>query len=115
MHELSIAISIVDAACQEAVLHGGGAVSAVHIRLGPLSGVVKDALLSAYELARADSQLADSELVIEETQLMLYCDGCGKTTPAQSLQSLTCSLCQAPAAKVVGGRELEITALEMES
>lgn len=87
--------------------------SAVHIKLGPLSGVVKDALQSAYELARADSPLAESALVIEETPILLYCDHCGETIPARSLQSHTCSQCGTPSAKVVGGRELEITALEL--
>lgn len=115
MHELSIAMSIVSAACGEANRHGGGAVSAVHIRLGPLSGVVKDALISAYGIARAETQVADAELVIEEVPLMLYCNPCGKPAPATSLQSLTCSLCGAPSAEVVAGRELEITALELES
>ena len=115
MHELSIALSIVRTACDETVRHGGGSVVAVHIKLGALSGVVREALLSAYELARADSQLAESELVIEEVPVQLYCDHCRRATPARSLQSLTCSCCGAASAKVVAGRELEITALELES
>lgn len=115
MHELSIAISIVNVAVDEAERHGGGPVSAVHIRLGALSGVVKEALLSAYELARTDSQLAEAELVIEDVPILVFCDVCGQATPACSLQSLTCSACGTPSAKVVGGRELEITALELAS
>ena len=42
MHELSIALNILDIASKEAERNGGGVVQAVHIRLGPLSGVVKD-------------------------------------------------------------------------
>ena len=59
MHELSIALSIVDMAAEEAERQGGRVV-AVHLKLGPLSGVVKAALLSAYELAREGSPLPDS-------------------------------------------------------
>jgi len=44
MHELSIAMGIVEAATEEAQKRGVQ-VSAVHLRLGALSGVVKDALL----------------------------------------------------------------------
>ena len=51
MHELSIAMSILDVAGEEVEHHGGARVEAIHIRLGPLAGVVKEALLSAYELA----------------------------------------------------------------
>ena len=62
MHELSIALSIVDVAAEEAERQGGGRVVAVHLRLGRLSGVVKEALLASYELAREGSAVADSEL-----------------------------------------------------
>ncbi|MFL6442932.1 MAG: hydrogenase maturation nickel metallochaperone HypA, partial [Candidatus Sulfotelmatobacter sp.] len=57
MHELSIAMGIVDAAMDEA-RQRGVQVSAVHLRLGALSGVVKDALLFCYEVACQDTPLA---------------------------------------------------------
>ena len=44
MHELSIAMDIVDAAADEA-RRRRVKVNAVHLRLGVLSGVVRDALL----------------------------------------------------------------------
>ncbi len=50
MHELSIALSILDVAAEEAERQGNARVVAIHLRLGPLSGVVKGALLSAFEL-----------------------------------------------------------------
>jgi Zn finger protein HypA/HybF involved in hydrogenase expression len=43
MHELSIAMSMVETAREEAERRGVQ-VTAVHLRLGALSGVVKDAL-----------------------------------------------------------------------
>ena len=49
MHELSIALSIVELAQQEARIRGNLRVLAVHMRLGSLTGVAKDALLSSYE------------------------------------------------------------------
>ena len=48
MHELSIALSLLDQVAEEAERRGGVQVHAIHLRLGPLSGVVKEALLSAY-------------------------------------------------------------------
>ena len=44
MHELSIAMSIVELA-QEEGERRGARVNAVHLKLGALSGVVKDCLL----------------------------------------------------------------------
>ena len=71
----SIAISVIDVASEEAERHGGR-VTAVHLRLGPLSGVVKEALLSAYESAREGSALADAKLVVEETPIVAWCPTC---------------------------------------
>ena len=64
MHELSIALSIVEMAEEEAGKRGGARVNAVHLKLGLLAGVVKDALLSSYELACEGTSLAGSRLVI---------------------------------------------------
>ena len=68
MHELSIAISIVEGVSEEAERNGGGIIRAVHLRLGRLSGVVRDALLFAWEAAREGTPLQESELRIEDTE-----------------------------------------------
>ena len=75
MHELSIAMSIVDLAEEEAERHGGK-VSAVHLRLGALSGVVKEALLSSYKMACEDTSLAGSRLIVEEVPILVLCAQC---------------------------------------
>jgi len=68
MHELSIALSLVDAACDELPRLGPKvAVRSVHVRLGPYSGVVADALVSAFDVAAAGSPLAGARLEIEHT------------------------------------------------
>ena len=115
MHELSIALGIIDGAAEEAERFGGGAVKAVHLKLGPLAGVVKTALVSAYELAREDSPLAQADLVIEEVPITVACPVCQQDQPIESIQDFRCGVCGAPATKVVGGRELQIVALEIES
>jgi len=66
MHELSVALSIVEAAEEELFRQGGGQVCAVHLRLGSLSGVARDALLFSYGLACEGTPLNGSELMIEE-------------------------------------------------
>jgi hydrogenase nickel incorporation protein HypA/HybF len=114
MHELSIALAILDAAAEEAERRGGVQVDAIHVRVGPLSGVVKEALLSAYELAREASPLAGCQLGVEDVPVVVFCDRCTMERPIESIQSFRCSYCGSPSAKVVSGRELEITALEIQ-
>src|SRR5438132_1256533 len=67
MHELSIAMSIVELAGEEAEERGGCTIQAVHLKLGPLAGVVKRALLASYEMACEGTVLENSRLIIEET------------------------------------------------
>jgi hydrogenase nickel incorporation protein HypA/HybF len=111
MHELSIALSLIEMAEEEAEKRGVG-VAAVHMRLGPLSGVVKEALLSAYELAREGTSLASAALVIQDVPLTVACPACDGVRPAVSIQQLCCAECGTPAPEVVSGREMEVVALE---
>jgi hydrogenase nickel incorporation protein HypA/HybF len=68
MHELSIAVNIVELAAEEAERHGGARVEVVHLKLGALSGVVKDALLFSWDLACADTPISGCHLAIEDTE-----------------------------------------------
>jgi hydrogenase nickel incorporation protein HypA/HybF len=114
MHELSIALSILDLAAEEAERRGGVQVHGIHLRLGPLSGVVKKALLSAYEIAREGSPLTEAELVIEETPLLAHCPTCRATRAVVSVQSLCCTECGTPTPQLLSGRELEVVALDVQ-
>ncbi len=114
MHELSIALSIVDLAQEEAERQGGR-VCAVHLRLGALAGVVKEALLSSYEMACAETPLAGSRLVIEELPVVVFCPECRALRSLSSVQAFSCSECGAPTPEIRQGKELEMVALEIET
>jgi hydrogenase nickel incorporation protein HypA/HybF len=113
MHELSIAMGIVDAALDEARKRDVK-VSAVHLRLGALSGVVKDALLFSYEAACQDTPLAESRLIVEDVPVVIFCPQCREERTLKSLQSFTCPECGTPTMDVRRGKELEVFALEVE-
>lgn len=114
MHELSIALGIIDVAAEEAARHGARVVT-VHVQLGPLSGVVGPALQSAFELAREDTSLSDSRLVIEELPITVHCPTCDVPRQVVSIQELCCTVCGTFSADVLTGRELEVTTLELTS
>lgn len=113
MHELSIAMSIVEMAQEEAERHGGK-VCAVHVKVGLLSGVVKDALLSSYEMASFDTPLQGSELVVEEVPIVIYCAKCRAERALESMQWFCCSVCGTPTSEVLHGKELEVVSLEIQ-
>ncbi|TWU44887.1 hydrogenase nickel incorporation protein [Novipirellula aureliae] len=113
MHELSIALNVLDIAEQTMNEHPESELVAIHIRLGPMSGVVCEALESAFTIARQQTLYPEVELVIEETQLLIDCPQCRKHQMAISINDLRCRTCGTISGKIVGGRELEIAALEV--
>ena len=113
MHELSIAMSIVDAALDESQRRGVQ-VSAVHLRLGALSGVVKEALLFSYEVACQDTPLRGSRLIVEDIRVTIFCPRCQQERTLESVQLFVCPVCGTPTGDVLHGKELEVFALEVE-
>lgn len=113
MHELSLAMNMV-AIAQEEGERLGSPVRAVHVRLGPMSGVIKDQLVTSFEVACRDTPLAGSRLVIEETPLVVYCPKCKVERSLNSPQSLRCPVCNARTPEIIAGRELQIVGLEID-
>ncbi len=114
MHELSLAMSILDIAGEEADRRGGAVIKSIYLKMGPLSGVIKQALVSAFDLAREDSPFADSQLMVEEVPLVVMCHVCQTEKILPSLQDFCCPECGTPCGDVISGRELEIVAMEIE-
>jgi hydrogenase nickel incorporation protein HypA/HybF len=114
MHELSIALSMIDAAMDEAARRGGVRINALHIKLGPLSGVVKDALLFSYEVACNGTALEGSKLLIEEVPVVIYCARCQAERQLTSIQRFCCPVCGTLTSDVVRGKEMEFVAMEID-
>ena len=113
MHELSIAMGIVEAAQEEAAKRGVH-VSAVHLRLGALSGVVKEALLFCYEMAAQDTPLQGSRLIVEDVPVVVFCPQCKARRTLSSVQWFACGECGTPTGEILQGKELEVCALEVD-
>ena len=114
MHELSIALSIIEMATAEAERRGGAKVDGVYLKLGALSGVVKDALLFSYEIACEGTLLEGSRLLIEEVPVEVYCPVCQTEHALASILQFICPVCGSPTPQIVQGNELEVVALEIE-
>lgn len=67
MHELSIAVALVELACEETARLQLGRVRSLHVRVGRQSGVVKEALLFSFDVACAETGVAGATLEIEDT------------------------------------------------
>ncbi len=107
-------MSMIEMAAEEAERRGGVQVHAIHLKLGQLSGVVKDALIFSYEVACEGTLLEGSSLIIEEIPVVVYCPTCQAETEIASLQRFCCMTCGTLTSEIVRGKELEVVALEIQ-
>jgi hydrogenase nickel incorporation protein HypA/HybF len=114
MHELSIATSLVELACDEAQRLGAGRVNALHLRMGPLAGVVSEALLFSFALAAEQTSIEGARLVIVDVPIVAYCPCCDAEREIASAQQLCCPVCGTGTPNVIHGSELELFAMEID-
>ncbi|MCQ4079343.1 hydrogenase maturation nickel metallochaperone HypA [Streptomyces sp. RB6PN25] len=108
MHEMSVALAVVEQVEEAARAAGAAGVRQVRLQVGELAGVVPDALHFCFELACAGTLLEGAELVAEPVSARARCDACGAEWATGMPPQLCCPRCDAPAAGLLCGRELHI-------
>lgn len=114
MHELSIAQSLIEMACEAAARDHCERVTRLFIRLGAMSGVVKEALEFSFELAAEDTPCAGATLEIEEVKITVYCPACEARKTVTDGYLLCCPTCGQPTPQILTGRELELVSVEVD-
>lgn len=114
MHELSIAHQLVEMAAEAAKDAGIGRVQAVHVKLGALSGVVKEALTFSFDVVTEGTPLQGARLVIEDVPVKVFCKTCQTASTLPKPFPMRCQTCGERTGDVLEGREIELYALEEE-
>ncbi|PWJ08523.1 hypothetical protein DKG34_06810 [Streptomyces sp. NWU49] len=109
MHEMSVALSVVDHVEQAVRPDGAHGVRRVHVEIGELAGVVPDALAFCFELACSGTVLEGAELVTRFLPGRASCAPCGRTWDTGMPPDMTCAACRGGATELLSGRELRIT------
>ncbi len=109
MHELSIMSNLLSIAEGTA---NGAKICSLKVRIGPLSGVVVEALRFAFEALAPGSPAEGARFDIEETQLEFHCPECGAVynTPVGAYE---CPACGCTRGELRGGNELELISIEV--
>lgn len=87
-------------------------VTAIHLGIGPLSGVEPRLLEQAFSIARAGSIAADAELVIESRPVRVTCKQCGQATDALP-NRLICGNCGDWHTTLISGDEMILERVEL--
>ncbi len=113
MHEVTVALSLLEGVETFARAQGIERVTRVNVRIGALSGIVRDALLFSWDVASAETVAAGSELSVEEIALTVYCERCESERAPVPGSGLLCPACGLPAPRIVSGREMHLVSLEV--
>jgi hydrogenase nickel incorporation protein HypA/HybF len=113
MHELSIAMNLVQIAEEAARKAGASQVTVLYLRVGVLSAIVPEALRFGFEIVTDGTMLAGARLEIEEVPVRIFCEHCAAEADLPNPQIFCCPTCQRPTGHMVQGRELELTSLEV--
>lgn len=111
MHEMSIALAVVDQVESATRPAGATAARSIRLQVGELAGVVPDALTFSFELACTGTPLEGAELVLEPVPARAHCGPCDHTWPVGMPPQLGCPRCGGATAELLSGRELQIVSV----
>lgn len=114
VHELSIAMNVVETVSRLAAEQGASRVLAVTLRIGALSAVHEDSLRHGFGLACEGTALSGAELRIVTVPVRVWCPRCLAEHDLPGLGPLACPRCGEPTGDLRAGRELDVESFEME-
>jgi hydrogenase nickel incorporation protein HypA/HybF len=114
VHELSIAMNILDIVGTTCHEQGYSRVETIRVNVGKASGIMTDSLVFAFEYARNDTVAANATIEINEIPLGGHCSQCDSDFTANERFVLNCPLCGGTSFKITAGHELEIVELEVD-
>ena len=88
-------------------------VTAIHLGVGPLSGIEGELLKNAYPLASASTVAEGAELLIKSMPVCVLCTKCGKESEVKP-NRLVCGHCGDWHTRLVSGDELLLVRVELE-
>ena len=113
MHEMSIAMSIVEAVDAKARAEGAGRISEVDLLVGKLAGIQPESLKFCFSSAAKGTLAQEALLAIEEPEGVGECGECGMRFPV-TFYYAECPDCRSLRVTIVSGEEFLIQSITIE-
>lgn len=113
MHELSIAMSILEAAQRETARREGAELRKVAVRVGELAGVDPEALRFSFQAITQETDFQKVELELDYIARTNRCADCATEFMVKN-GDFVCPRCGSSDTSFLSGDELEIAYLELE-
>jgi len=112
MHEMSIAMNIVDIAVQTARQNGAKKINAITVEIGALAGVVPEALEFCFEAATRDTMAQGSKLEVIYLKAEAECSECGAKFETDQFLNICPKCGQQVFAR--GGKQLQVKSINVD-
>ena len=113
MHEMSIALSIIDLASDQAEKAQASKIVEIELDIGTLSGVEMEALNFAMEIAKMESVLESAKIRFNKIEAIGECLECENVFDAEGFINI-CPRCGEMNTKVIRGKELQLKSILVE-
>jgi hydrogenase nickel incorporation protein HypA/HybF len=113
MHEMSIAMSIVDAVVGNAEKEGAVRISGIELLVGKLAGIEAESLKFCFSAAAKGTLAEDAALTIEEPEGIGECGECGMRFPV-TFYYAECPKCRSLRIHIISGEEFKIQSITIE-
>ena len=110
MHELSIALSIIDIAEQEVNKNSAKEVVEIELEIGKLSGIEPYALDFAWDMAIMNTVLEKAKRITRYIEATAVCQDCGHEFKIGNIYD-ECPFCKSYMKELKSGRELRVKSL----
>ena len=113
MHEVSIMEQTLEIAINKAKNQGAKQIYNLKMRIGAVSGVVPEALTFAFDVITDNTIAQGAKLEIETVPVKCYCSHCQQDFYPSDLVIYECPQCGQFSHKIITGKEIELTSLEV--
>ncbi len=113
MHEVSVALGILDIAERECRAGGYTSVATVTVRVGRGGGILPEALDFAFQAVKANTLAREADFVIDVVPIGGSCNSCGREFETEEKFLFACPHCASPSFQIHKGYELQLVELEV--
>ena len=115
MHEVAIAMGMVDELLKIGRENNAKRITAVSLRIGKMSGIVTDSLKFAFDAVKLEHpELLTAEITSNEVPLIYECNDCDISFSTDDYRFPECPECKSYNLKLVSGEEQDIENVELE-
>ncbi len=112
MHEIGLMQETINMALDHAKNQNAHKIHSLKMRVGDLSGVIPEALQFAFDVMINDTIAQGAKLYIETIPVTCYCLNCQTNFQPDDI-IYQCPHCDNLSTKILTGKELELTSLEV--